>query len=95
MKKTIRKTTKKTVQVKDDPLFTGSKRELSHFEEMVKNRRGLCQIILFVMLDPKSLAKFAQISKDCNQLLDPRSKNCVNFKVLFEAQGIKLTLADV
>ena len=62
---------------------------------MVKNKRGICHIILFVMLDEKSLAKFAQLSRNCNQLLDPRSKHCVNFQVLFEAQGIKLEPADV
>ena len=47
------------------------------------------------MLDQKSLAKFAQISKNCNQLLNPKSKHCVNFQVLYEAQDIKLTLAEV
>ena len=48
------------------------------------------------MLDPKGLAKFCRMNKNCNKLLDPRSKYCVNFKVLFEEQfGIQLTQADV
>ena len=58
----------------------------SNFELMVKNQRGLCQIILFSFLDPKSLAKFCQINKSCKHLLDPRSKYCVNFQVLFQEQ---------
>ena len=42
------------------------------------------------------MAKFCQISKDCNKLLDPRSTHCVNFKVLIEEVfGIKLTPAEV
>ena len=62
---------------------------------MVKNQRGLCQIVLFCLLDPKSLVKFCRLNKNCNQLLDPRSKYCVNFKVLFEEQfGIQLKPAE-
>ena len=61
---------------------------------MVKNQRGLFQIILFKFLDPKGLAKFCSINKNCNQLLDPRSKHCVNFKLLFSSQGMNLADAD-
>ena len=47
-------------------------------------------------MGPRELAKFCQISKDCNKLLDPRSTYCVNFKVLIEEVfGIKLTPAEV
>ena len=60
----------------------------SDFENMVKNQRGMCHIILFKFIDVKSLVKFAQINKDSNQLLDPRSKYCVNFQVLFKVWGI-------
>ena len=68
----------------------------SNFESMVKNQRGLCQIILFLFLDPKELAKFCQINKNCNQLLDPKSKYCVNFKVLYWEQfGIQITPDEV
>ena len=63
-------------------------RQDSKFEAMVKNQRGLCQIVLFLLLDPKGLAKFCRYNKSCNKLLDPRSKYCVNFKVLFEGWGI-------
>ena len=62
---------------------------------MVKTQRGLCQILLFQFLDPKGLAKFIRLNKNCKQLLDPRSKYCVNFKVLLEAWGINLTAAEV
>ena len=56
----------------------------------------MCQIVLFQLLGPRELAKFCQISKDCNKLLDPRSTYCVNFKVLIEEVfGIKLTPAEV
>ena len=56
----------------------------------------MCQIVLFQLLGPRELAKFCQISKDCNKLLDPRSTHCVNFKVLIEEVfGIKLTPAEV
>ena len=52
--------------------------------------------MLFQLLGPRELAKFCQISKDCNKLLDPRSTYCVNFKVLIEEVfGIKLTPAEV
>ena len=67
----------------------------SRFESMVKNQRGLCQIVLFSLLNPKGLAKFIRLNKNCKQLLDPRSKYCVNFQVLFEAWGIQLTPGDV
>ena len=71
-------------------------RQESRFESLVKNQRGLCQIVLFKLLDPKGLAKFCRLNKNCKQLLDPRSKYCVNFQVLFEEQfGIKLTPDDV
>ena len=47
-------------------------------------------------MGPRELAKFCQINKDCNKLLDPRSTYCVNFKVLIEEVfGIKLTPAEV
>ena len=70
-------------------------RQDSRFESMVKNQRGLCQILLFSLLDPKGLAKFCRLNKACRQLLDPKSKYCVNFKVLFENWGIQLTPGDV
>ena len=41
------------------------------------------------------MAKFCRINKSCKKLLDPRSKYCVNFKVLFEGWGIQLNDDDV
>jgi hypothetical protein len=64
----------------------------SAFESMVKNQRGLCQIILFMFLDLKDLANFCRLNKNCKKLLDPMSKFCVNFQVLFgELFSIQLT----
>ena len=65
------------------------------FEFMVTNKRGLCQIALFPFMDPKGLLRFSQINKACKLLLDPRSKYCVNFEMLFKAWGINLTPHEV
>ena len=43
-------------------------RKESKFESLVKNQRGLCQIILFSFLSPKCLVKFLRLNKNC--------KNC-------------------
>ena len=44
----------------------------------------------------RDMVKFLQVSKECNQLIDPNSlKNCINYQVLFKAWGIKLTPAEV
>jgi hypothetical protein len=51
-------------------------------------------IMLFPYFVARDLANFSQVSKSCNELVNPKSKHCVNFKVLFEAWGINLTPAD-
>ena len=56
--------------------------------------KGMCQVILFKFLTPRDLARFSQINKQSKDLLDPKSKCCVNFKVLFEAWGIQISPAD-
>ena len=55
----------------------------------------MVQIILFPFLSPWDLIIFSQLNKSCNQLLDPNSKHCVNFKVLFRVWGIILQQAEV
>ena len=62
---------------------------------MVKIRRLMTVILLFPYFMARDLAKFSQLSKSCNELLNPKTKQCVNFKVLFETWGITLTTAEV
>jgi hypothetical protein len=62
---------------------------------MIKVRRLMTVIELFPYLNVWDLARFSQLNRACNELLNPRSNQCVNFKVLFKAWGINLTLAEV
>jgi hypothetical protein len=42
------------------------------------------------------LVNFSQVNKECNQLMDPKSKmHRINYKVLFGEQGIELTANEV
>ena len=62
---------------------------------MVKTRRLMVGIVLFPYLTVRDLARFCQLNKRCNEMLNPMSKKCLSFKVLFEAWGMNLTLADL
>lgn len=56
----------------------------------------MTQIKLLPYFTPRDLARFCQISKDCNRLMDPTSsKHRLNYQVLFGEQGVQLTPADV
>ena len=62
----------------------------SPFDKML-HHRGLVQIILLPHLNAFDLFKFARLNKRSMHLLDPKSKHCVSYKVLYEAQGHKLS----
>ena len=62
---------------------------------MVKNCKPMTQMKLLRYLGPRTLAKFLQLNKDCNQMMDPNStKHCINYPRLFKSWGITLTPAD-
>jgi hypothetical protein len=62
----------------------------SAFEKMLKHR-GLVQIMLLPYLEPIELFKFARLNKKAMELLDPKSKHSINYKVLYKAQGHEVT----
>ncbi len=58
---------------------------------MVKIRHLMTVIIFLPFLNPSELARFCQLDKECYKLLLIH----VNFKVLFEAWGFKLTKSQL
>jgi hypothetical protein len=42
------------------------------------------------MLKPHELARFSGVSRSCNDLVNPKSKYCVNFVVLYKVWGLAL-----
>ena len=63
---------------------------------MVKNYKLVTFVALLPYFNLWDLAKFCQINKDCNQMMNPNSaKHCINYLVLFAEQGIELSPADV
>jgi hypothetical protein len=63
---------------------------------MVKEFKLVTMMEILPFFYPREMAKFRQISKDCNELMDPNSsKHRINYQVLFSQQGITLTLADI
>ena len=63
---------------------------------MVKNYKPMTQMKLLRYFGPRTLAKFRQINKDCNQLMDPKSMtHCINYLRLFKSWGISPPPADV
>ena len=71
------------------------RKQVSGFESMVKHKRGICQIIFFIFLTPWDLARFARVNKSCYKLLDPKSKHCVNYEVLYLTWGMKLKPSQI
>ena len=47
--------------------------------------------MILPFLDPKDLLRFARLGKHFLDLLDPKSSHCVNYKVLYTAQGYEMT----
>ncbi len=58
---------------------------------MVKIRRLLTVIVLLPYFNPKELVRFCRLNQVCYQLMLKH----VNFQVLIEAWGWKMTPADV
>ena len=71
-----------------------SKKRIS-FVSLTKNQRGLVQIVLLPMLTARELLVFALLCRSCNDLVNPKSKNCVNFVVLYKAWGLDLEPQEV
>jgi hypothetical protein len=44
----------------------------------------------------RDMVNFCQVSKECNQLMDPNSKrHRINYEIVFAEHGIRLTPAEV
>ena len=70
-------------------------RQKSGFEFMVKVRRLMTMIMLLPYFNAWNLVLFSMLNKSCNEMLNPKSNHCVNFKVLFKAWGINLDSEEV
>ena len=76
-------------------LTTSSSKCISGLAKMVSNYKLMTFTELIPYFDLGTLSRFCRVSKACNRLMDPNSKSGVNYQVLLETQGIKLTPADV
>jgi hypothetical protein len=66
-------------------------RQASWFEKMVKDLKLMTSFELLPLFNPYELLRFARLNKACHHIVH----SIVKFQLLFEAQGITLTPAEV